>query len=81
MGMIINWWNRKTIDEKLNTLLKGVTTILMLGSAGYCIHEVKESKRLLEYAVDNIGDGVEVEVSEELIHDAVDKAAELAGGS
>lgn len=76
MGMISSWWGSKTTDEKLNAIFRGITTVLTLGGALYCVHEVKESKRILNYAVQNIGDGVEVEVSEELINDAVARSAE-----
>ena len=76
MGMIANWWKGMTAEEKLNAVFRGITALVTFGGAAFCVHEVRESNRILNYAVKNIGDGVEVEVSEDLIHDAVGKAAE-----
>lgn len=73
---IKSWWKAMDPVEKFNTIVKGViTSIIGIGTA-VCIHEVRESYRLVNYAVNKIGDGVDVEVSDRMIEDAVRASAE-----
>ena len=69
------WWKSMTPSEKVNAVFKGITSTAVVIGAGCCIHEVRTSRRLVSAAVDTIGDSVEVEVSQELIDAAVEKAA------
>lgn len=68
------WWKSMTPSEKVNAVFKGITSTAAVIGAGCCIHEVRTSRRLVSAAVDTIGDSVDVEVSQELIDAAVEKA-------
>ena len=72
---IQTWWNSMSPAEKVNSVLRGITTGAAIGGAAFCIHEVRKSRDILRFAVSNIGDGVNVEVSQDLINVAVDRAA------
>lgn len=69
-------WKAMTTAEKFSLILKTITSVAMIGSAAYCIHEVRESHDLVNFAVSKVGDNVEVEVSNELIQAAIQQSAE-----
>ena len=72
---IKSWWNGMNTSEKINAIFRCITTAVTGAGTVFCIHEMKQSKRILNEAVSKIGDNVDVEVSEELIHKAVERAA------
>lgn len=72
---IKTWWDNKTLDEKFDVILKGIATIGMVGGAIYCGHTLHEDRKLIEHAVSNIGDRVDICVSDELVESAVNRAA------
>ena len=73
---IKTWWNSMNTTEKINAIFRGITTAVVGGGTVFCIHEMRQSKKILNQAVANIGDNVDVEVSDELIHRAVEKATQ-----
>ena len=75
INSIKTWWNSMTPAEKVGTIFRGITTGIIATGTVICIKEVRESRALISYAVDTAADGVEVEVSDELVQDAVGKAA------
>ena len=72
---IKSWWDGKTGIEKVESVFRGLTALITLGGVAYCAHEVKTSQNILSFAVDKIGDGVDVEVSRDLIEAATNVAA------
>ena len=72
---ITSWWNGLTVGEKINEVLKWTSRVLLTVGAGVCVYETKKSRDLIQMAVKNIGDDVSIEVSDELIDMAVEKAA------
>lgn len=72
---IAMWWKSLTPVEKVNAVFKGITTTATIVGAGCCIHETRKSRAMMEFAVDKVGEGVEVEISQDLIDTAVAKAA------
>lgn len=78
MGIITSiksWWNAMTPAEKVGTIFRGLTTGVIATGTVICIKEVRESRNLVSYAVSNAADGVDIEVSDELIRDVAEKAA------
>ena len=75
MEKIALWWKSMTPIEKVNAVFKGITTTATVVGAGCCIHEARQSHHLVEFAVSKVGEGVEVEISQDLIDAAVAKAA------
>ena len=73
---IKSWWKSMNPAEKVNAVFRGVTTLIVGGGTVVCIHEVRKSQKTINFAVSKIGEGVDVEVSQELIQAAVEKAAE-----
>lgn len=73
---IAMWWKSMTPADKFGTVFKGISTVACCVGAGCCIHEVRKSHDILDFAVDNIGNGVDVSVSEDLINSAVEKATQ-----
>lgn len=72
---IKTWWNSMTAAEKFGAIFRGITTGAAISGAVFCVHEVRKSRDILSFAVSNIGDGVNVEVSKDLIDMAVNRAA------
>lgn len=72
---IQSWWNGMTFTEKVNTILRGVATTGAIGGAVVCVHEVRKSRDILNFAVGRIGENVDVQVSDDLINVAVERAA------
>lgn len=70
------WWNSLSAIDKVNAVFKAVTATATVAGAAICVHEVKAGRNLVAFAVDSIGDSVEVEVSQELVDTAVTKATE-----
>lgn len=68
------WWNSKSTTEKIETVFKGIVAAVVGGGSIICIHEVRKSKDILNYAIQSAADGVEIEISDELIRDAAEKA-------
>ena len=78
MGIVTKiktWWNSMTPAERVGSVFRGITTGVTIGGAAFCIHEVRKSRDILSFAVNRIGDNVSVEVSQDLINLAVDRAA------
>lgn len=69
-------WKAMTPSEKFSAILKTVTSVTVIGGVIYCGHTLHESRDLVDFAVQKIGDNVEVDVSDELIKAAIDRAAE-----
>ena len=69
------WWKSLTPAEKVNAVFKGITSSALVIGAGCCVHEARSSRKMISYAVDKVGEGVEVELGQELIDEAVSKAA------
>lgn len=70
------WWKSMTPIEKVNAVFKGITSTAVVLGAGCCIHEARTSRKLVQFAVDKVGEGVDVEISQDLIDTAVAKAAD-----
>lgn len=69
------WWKSLTLAEKVNAVFKGITSTALITGACCCVHEARKSSRMISYAVEKVGEGVEVELGQELIDEAVAKAA------
>lgn len=70
------WWKSLSPVAKVNVIFKSITSVALIAGAGVCIHEANESRKLVNFAVDSVGEGVDVEISQDLIDTAVSKAAE-----
>lgn len=70
------WWKSLTPIEKVNAVFKGITSTTAVIGAGCCIYETRSSRKMIDHAVNQIGESVEVEISQDLIDEAVAKAAE-----
>lgn len=69
-------WKAMTPAEKFSAVLKAISSLVVIGGTAYCVHEVRESHDLVNFAVSKVGDNVEVEVSNELIQAAIQQSAE-----
>lgn len=70
------WWKSMSTTEKISAIFRGITTVGTLVGGGICLWETHKSRQMIRVAVRQIGDGVDVEVSDELVNAAVKKAAE-----
>lgn len=68
------WWKSMTPIEKVNAVFKGITSTAAVVGAGCCIYETRKSRSMMEFAVNKIGESVDVEISQDLIDTAVAKA-------
>lgn len=69
-------WKAMTPSEKFYAVLKTITSIVVVGGTAYCVHTVRESRDLIDFAVSKVGEGVDVEVSNELVQAAIKQSAE-----
>ena len=69
------WWKSMTPIEKVNAIFKGLTTTATVIGAGCCVHEARHSRQLVQFAVDKVGEKVDVEISQDLIDASVAAAA------
>lgn len=69
-------WKAMTPAEKFSAVLKVISSMVVIGGAAYCVHTVRESRDLVSFAVSKVGDGVNVEISDELVQEAIKQSAE-----
>ena len=66
-SQIKTWWKTSTPNEKISTIFKGITAGAAIVGGFACWNESRKCRKQLEEAVGEIGDGVNVEVSDEFI--------------
>ena len=72
---IKSWWESMTPAEKINSVFRGITTLIVGGGTVVCVHEVRKSKNMIDFAVKDASELVNIEVSDALIEEAVKNAA------
>lgn len=65
------WWKTSTPSEKIGTIFKGITAVAAIVGGTMCFKESQKCRKQLETAVGKIGDGVNVEVSDEFVQQVV----------
>ena len=68
------WWNSKTPTEKFDAVFRMITSGVICAAGGCCLYEAHKCRKTVDFAVNKIGDDLDVEVSQELIDAAVTKA-------
>ena len=64
---IKTWWKTSTPNEKIGTIFKGITAAAAIIGGAACWKESRKCRKQLETAVGKIGDGVNVEISDEFV--------------
>ena len=72
IGMKVKtWWKTSTPSEKIGVIFKGVTAVVPGVGGAMCWNESRKCRKQLELAVGHIEDGVNVEISEDFVHQVV----------
>ena len=69
-------WKTMTAAEKAGVIFKGTAATATVIGACVCVHETRKCRDILDYAVQKADDKLDIEISQDLIDEAVAKAAD-----
>lgn len=72
---IKGWWKSLTPDEKVGTVIFGIGGTAVTVCGAVCLHETREARKLIKMAIGDIGNQVDVTVSDSFVQSAVEEAA------